>query len=270
MATTSSYVSVKRVIERVYSDYGLPKVFEDEVKEWVFDALSLISIEEILYDDIQDVEIISGRGRLPRNFFRLNPAGVREKSSKVHLVHKSGSFNKPTSSAFPTTIVTTEGSSVVYDIDGNIVTEDAVNVVSVLSSSEDIARYEYRIKDGWIFTSLSDTMLEISCKAIIMDDDGSPMVPDDTKIINAAVASVAYKIAKRLIIVDQISDKAYKIIEEDYLFNIASARSGSKVPSPDKMESFKNRFLRLIPDVSAFTTGFSDTNIPEQLNNEFN
>jgi len=130
--------------------------------------------------------------------------------------------------------------------------------------------YTYRLTDGWVFCNLSSTTLEISYKAIPVDEENSPLVPDDTKVINAVVSSVAYRLAKRLAIREEISAKAFDIIEKDALFNMASARSGNKVLDMSEMESFKNRFLRLMPDVTAYYDSFDTFHNPEQLNTEFN
>lgn len=269
MAQSQAYVSVKRILERVYSDYDLPKLYTDEVKEWVFDALSLISVTKLMYDDYAEITIENGRGKLPANFFGLNPAGLREKSTGIVLLSHRGSFGSSVTGVSGRSITYVAGSSIVYDQNGDLVESDQVSFLTTLGEGTE-EMYTYRLTDGWVFCNISQTTLEISYKAIPVDEENSPLVPDDTKIINAIVASVAYRLAKRLMIREELTPRAYDIIEKDALFNMASARSANKVLAMHEMESFKNRFLRLMPDVTAYYDSFDTFGNPEQLNTEFN
>lgn len=270
MSTGKPYIPIDRVLERVYDDYGLPQVYRSQAIEWAVDTMLLISPTDLLVDRKADIYVEHGRGRLPRGFESIKPGGLREKTSKKTLVEQTGAFSKEHKLSNGWSIYTTEGSSVVvaYDADGNLVDEDDLvdaqlptSIMSVIRSSAPHSGYEYLLKDGWVFCGLDRVVLEISYKSLNVDfKTGEPLIPDDVKVINALVANIAYKIATRMFLRGQIQQYAYQTIEQEYLFNVASARSGTKILSPDRMESLKRRYLSLMPRTEEHRTGFSTSN----------
>lgn len=264
------YITIDRIIERVYDEYGLPQVYKHQATEWAINTLLLMGSHKLLEDAEDKVYIEEGRGQLPVGFYELKPAGLREESSKITLIPQSGSFQSPADDPDEsTTIVKIEGSSVVYDEYGNIIEDPNVptSVISILHPDSDREKYEYIIKDGWVFCGIQNTVLEIAYTKIPTDfRTGQPLIPDDEKILAAITSSVAFKIAKRLFIRGEIAERPYRVIEEDYLFNMPSARSSLRVPTVDEMEALKNRYLSLIPRRNEYEDGFKSSNDPERLN----
>ncbi len=268
--SATSYITIDRVLERVHDEYGLPNIHKHQAMEWVVDTLLLIGSNKLLIDEEKDVQIVGGRASLPLGFYEINPAGVREKDTGVYLLPRKGSFKVSEETPEQSyTIVIENGVTVVYDFQGNPLdpAQLPTSVISIIRPELDRERYEYFIKDGWIFTGIHNTILELSYTKIPIDKGtGELLIPEDVKIINAAVTNVAHKLAKRLFIKGQLAERVYNLIADDYYFAIASARSGSKVPSISEMEAIKNRYLTLLPVINHHDSGFRDSNLPEQLN----
>lgn len=265
MSISKPFISIDRIIERIYDEYGLPQVYRSQAMEWAVDIMLLISPTEMLIDKTETVYVEHGRGRLPSDFHEIKPGGLRDKTTKQVLVPQSGAFSKIHEMDNGLTVYSVEGTAtvVIYDADGNLVEDDDLpkSFVSSISSARPYDGFEYILKDGWVFCGLNETVLELSYKALNINfKTREPLIPDDTKVINAIVAGVAYKIAKKLFITGQIQQTAYQVIEQDYLFNIASARSGHKVLSPERMESLKRGYLSLMPRTEEHRTGFSSHN----------
>lgn len=255
MSLSSKFTSVDDIIERVKRDFGFEEVFKVEVMEWVYDIIGYIGTKEALYLTTAEVAIADFRGILPLNYYALNEeAIVRDKATRIPLTHTS---NLTTILDRKTTINPTmynEGESVAVDDSGNII--EGTGLIAIIPTSMDYERYTYKLNNNYIFTGFQTGDVELEYYAFPIDGEGLPLVPDDPKFVRAVVTFVGERLAFRLMLKDELSQQKYELIRQDYLFNVASARSKANVPSLAKMESIKNRYLRLINLTTEFETSF--------------
>ena len=125
----------------------------------------------------------------------------------------------------------------------------------------------YIINANYIFTNFDSGKVLMAYLAIPTDEDGMPMIPADEWWRNAVKYQIAFKIAFKLMLQGNITDKAFQIIERERDWAVAQAVNKSKIPSIDEMESFKNQWLRLIPNYNNHSTFFKNMQLPEKMFN---
>lgn len=212
------YIDSDLIIEELYRDYGFDEeIFVDETLEWIYDVMSLAGVPmyyiTTILDDSDDsdgdpITITSYRGTLPTDLYSI--LLVRETETKMPMVSKSMDF-----------------------MDG-----EAANVYE--------SQYTYEIQDGYIYTSFEEGTIDIQYKAFPTTSLGLPKVPDEKRLINAIKSYIAHKIARRIKIRGgSFPSDIYNEIQQDYAFYIAGAKTKAHIPSLDKMEAIKNRWLRL-------------------------
>ena len=145
------------------------------------------------------------------------------------------------------------GDDLVSQVDDSTVTLDVVYAPGYVYETES---YVYRIQGNYIFCGIENTTLQISYKAFPIWEDFTPMIPNDEKYIRMCKSHLAYMNANRLFLNDKLAENKLNRIEQDYLFNIGSARSASIMPSMNQMENIKRMRMRLLPKPSQFDTGF--------------
>jgi hypothetical protein len=125
----------------------------------------------------------------------------------------------------------------------------------------------YTVNGNYIFTSFDEGSVMMAYLAIPTDEEGFPLIPADEWWRQAVQFEIAYKIAMKLFIQGNIADKTFQYIERERDWKVAQAVNKSKMPSIDEMESFKNQWLRLIPNYNNHNTFFKNMQMPERMFN---
>lgn len=212
-----SYIEITSIIERVYRDTGFDlEINIDEVLEWTWDAMALIGAPQPFIDIITDSEgnnpppitVENGRGLLPNDIYQIKL--VRDYETKMPYICKSSPYKE-----------------------------------DFLTLDYSDTRYMYEIRDNYIYTTIDDTILEIAYKGFPTTPLGLPMIPDNIKYIKAVSAYITERIARRLMLMDKITERKYGLLEQDWLWYVGAAKTQAQIPTLDQMESVKNRWLRL-------------------------
>jgi hypothetical protein len=103
------------------------------------------------------------------------------------------------------------------------------------------------------------------------DEDGYPLIPDNIKYVKACVTYIALKmLTKSQIQGKSINPNVAQRIEQDSLFYMGAADTAGRMPTIDDMESWKNNFIRLIPNINAHRNAFREDGRMERRFNSSN
>jgi hypothetical protein len=125
----------------------------------------------------------------------------------------------------------------------------------------------YTVNGNYIFTNFDHGKVLMSYLSIPTDDEGLPLIPADEWWRQAVTYEIAYKIAFKMMLQGNITNQAFQIIERERDWKVAQAVNKSKIPSIDEMESFKNQWLKLIPNNNNHDTMFKNMQLPEKMFN---
>lgn len=125
---------------------------------------------------------------------------------------------------------------------------------------------KYKLNNGYMYTNFKYGFVEMSYKAYPLDEFGMPMIPDDIRYIKAVEWYLTSRIDyKRWRLSRNAQDERfYRESDREATWYIASARSKSKMPSLDMMESIKNMILRSIVKLNEHKTGWKNSDVIEQ------
>jgi len=122
----------------------------------------------------------------------------------------------------------------------------------------------YTVGQGFIFPSFPTGILALSYEAIPTDCDGFPTIPAEQQWLEAATFYLAYKIARKMWIRNEISSDKFELIERDRDWYFAQAVNHAKqFNGVDDMESFKNQMVRTIPSIQDHSSFFANMQLPE-------
>ena len=268
------YTHINEIMERVHRDYGFSDIFEDEVKERVWDCIGYFGRNEVLVPLVDEVIITDNRGILPPDVYHF--IGCRDKNTKTPLLPTTDRFfmkNFVNTGAISQAIV--QGQSINITTTGlgdNLVEElDASTLMLEFVPTYDAtinAEWTYFIQDGYIFTHRDDLTLEVAYIAFPMWEDMTPKIPDDPKVIRMVILHIAERLALRLYTKYRTNaDRIFwKDIQDELDFAVGSASNRMKMVGEDGMESIKRSLHRLVPKPNQWTNGFRELNRGEQLN----
>jgi len=130
----------------------------------------------------------------------------------------------------------------------------------------ELAKYKdtYLVENGFIKTSFPTGKLCLSYTAFPTDADCYPMVPAEISFKEA----MFWYIYKKLLLFNPNIKKNgidYKFAEDQWKFYCTQARNAANYPDIDKMASFMDQWVRLIPNMNRHDSFFEDLNTRENL-----
>jgi hypothetical protein len=306
MASSGKTVSLKTIVERVYLDFGFSySLSYSEAAEWTGSILALTKAPIVLQHKVQEIIIDESKGELPCDLesivqtARIVPAGgdgctsmvistldrgtEYVEVSAIDIVNRKfklcgcNSFTTcdectPEGCDPKTPIIRSAGGCTTkpsYRLEPMRWATDNFHTKQHCSDFDFICKSAstYIVNNNYIFTNFESGKVLMAYLAIPTDDEGLPMIPADESWRQAVTYEIAYKIAFKMFMQGNITDKVFQMIERERDWKVAQAVNRSKIPSVDEMESFKNQWLTLIPNYNNHSTFFRNMQLPQKVFN---
>jgi hypothetical protein len=111
--------------------------------------------------------------------------------------------------------------------------------------------YQYSISGNYIKTNIKDGYLLISYQAIPVDEDNYPLVPDDESFFEALYWYINMKLMYPKWVAGQVRDAVYYDAKSSWNYYRKQAYGNAMMPNADQLETIKNVWLRLIPEINS-------------------
>lgn len=260
---SGKYTTVSTVIEKIYMDYGI-EVPKSIVMEYIWESIGVISRPEILIPTVRDVEINNYIGNLPVDLYTF--IGCREKSTKKPLLPNTGYYFNSSQESNVNSTVSTVSTYNKVEVDGILIDDISNAFISINCDIKNFFNkhndnlYKYTITSNTIKVGIKNTILELAYLAFPVWEDGTPMVPEDPKILRGIVDYIIEKVAFKLMLMDRLSERKWAYINQRSTWSLASAINRIKLPTVDIIEGIKNNQVRLLPKEGLWNNGFSNLN----------
>lgn len=119
------------------------------------------------------------------------------------------------------------------------------------NNTPNLLEYTYTTQKGIIFTSIQEGHLQISYKALMVDEEGYPLIPDNEKLKFGIEYYIMHRFLEPLWMMGKITDKAFNYIEQKRHFYLGGADTSLKLAGIDHLESIMNTINRLIINTQA-------------------
>lgn len=123
----------------------------------------------------------------------------------------------------------------------------------------------YKVQGDIIFTSMKNGTIEIAYRALAVDSEGYPMVPDNSSYIDALELYIKKKCFNVLFDTGKISPQVYNQVCQDYAWAVGQAQSDLVRLSIDEMQSLTNSFNTLVARVNEHSRGFVNNGSMEKI-----
>lgn len=123
----------------------------------------------------------------------------------------------------------------------------------------------YKIQGGVIITSIEKGCIEVSYQAIAVDEEGYPMIPDNSSFTRAVQAYIKKEWFTILFDEAKISQQAFQQAQQDYAWAVGDCRSEFNRLTIDKAESLFNSWRTLIIRDSEHRRGFKNNGSKEYI-----
>jgi hypothetical protein len=284
--TTSS----QTILRKIFRDLK-PETDEwiDDAIEWIGEALEHIGASTQLVQKQCVLTVVDHKVYLPADLYYINMVAINDSVSPVAskeldtLITKVKELKDQIVIAQASGLEYSATTSVLHEINSRIVILENVffkntntlqplqygasafhrsmhcdGCVNENSAHEDT----YIIDANYIKTSFESGKICLSYKAIPTDEDCYPLVPDD---ISYREAMFWYIYKKLLLSNPKFKNNGinYAFAEERWQNYCTQARNAANFPDIDRMESFMNQWVRLIPNMNRHDDGFESLNTRE-------
>lgn len=114
----------------------------------------------------------------------------------------------------------------------------------------------YKIQGDIIFTSNPDEDIEIAYRAMPVDEDGWPLLPEDETFKRAIEAYIKMKRFTIYFDMGQISQAVFAQAQQDYSWCVAQAQNRLTMPTYDEMETLTNVWNNFVVRTTSHRNGF--------------
>ena len=257
----SKYISIKPIIERLYSDNGYEHDLPfGDILEWTADAVNLIGypgtyIKKIKgHKDYSPFDITKFRAQLPCDFHILHQIAVD--GFPVYPSNDSFHHLMDGDCCGIDALGTVNGDKFVDNF-GNVFNTD-------LGTKYRNAPITYTLNNNWLTLSVEKGKVCMSYWAFPTDDEGLPLIPDDVSWKEFIRRYLAYKLDYIEWRKGILPDKVYEDSKQEYMWYAGQATNKAKGLDLSEMESLKNQILRLRPIVDEYNTYYKSKGFPEQ------
>lgn len=220
------YISIKQVLDDVLQHPLLQDLSLERAVNYTVDFMRIVGCPKIFNEQVARVQIDDYRGDLPCDYHKI--IQVRDCHTGFCMRYSTDSFHHSYSNEEPRDLT-------------------------------------YKVQGMKIFTSFERGEIEISYKAILVDPDGYPLIPDDSKFINALELYIKKKQFTILFDLGKIGQAVLQNTQQEYAWAVGQAQSSLTIPSVDEMESLKNSWTTLVQRVNSHRGGFRGNSIQEKI-----
>ena len=123
----------------------------------------------------------------------------------------------------------------------------------------------YKIENNRIFTSEEYGYLEVSYRALAIDEDGLPLIPDNSKFTRAIEWYIKQEYYTILFESGEIDARVLQNTQQEYCWAVGAYESECHLPTIDEMQSITNSLNQLVVRINEHDKSFLHEGTREYL-----
>lgn len=236
----NNYTSIKVVADKLLRHPMMAGIGFEAIIDYTVDFLRIVQCQGFFEEKCTTVSIEDYRGLLPEDFFEMYQVRLASKTIKVPN-YKEVVVSDEEGDAYYTKYIPDE--EVPY-INTTIASNDREFTYSTdsfhMSDSTKPYNLTYKIQGGIIYTSIKEGEIELSYQAILLDDEGFPVIPDNSKFLRALEAYIKKQWFTILFDMGRIQGAVLQNTQQEYAWAVGACESEFQKLSIDKAKSFYN------------------------------
>lgn len=240
------YTSIRRVLDNLLEHPMMTDITLEQVVRYAVRFIGKHGFPRLYQDRIGRVEIHEFRGLLPCDLISI--VQVRDTMTGICLRSMTDSFNPGLLPPPPNPRPCRPRADRAGVISGQYIPPIA----------EHHGELAFKTQGRVIFTSFPEGSVEISYKAIPVDEDGFPMLIDNENYLDALESYIKMRVFGIKFDQGRIASGVYEHAQQDYYVAARLLQSEMCIPSYSEMQSITNMVDTLIPRMSEFYKGFKE------------
>ena len=226
------YISIKEILDNLLDNPLLKDISLERVVRYTQRFIKRIGMRKQYIENTAIINIEDWRGELPCDYYEM--IQVR---TNCHDNNKEPLYYRYSTDNFH---------------------------MSTYKDNDDFTDLTYKIQGRIIFTSTKNTPIEIAYRAIKVDNEGYPMIPDNGTYAEALEAYIKLKVYTVLFEQNKVNNAVLQNAQQEYCWAVGAAQTELVMPSIDEMQSITNLWNQLLVRTSEHQTGFKTEGTKEK------
>ena len=231
MIKHTGFVKLQEVISRVLRHPMLQNVNYEQAIQYCIDFIHIYGLPEMYLDKEVNITIENYRGELPCDLIKINQ--VKDICTGICLTGMTDTF-------FP---------------------EDN----NCACGSSRCKELTFKVQNHIIFTSIKDGEVKVSYKAIPVDEDGAPLIPDNPTYHKALELYIKVQLFTIKFDEGKLKGDVLQHTEQQYAWAAGQLTSEYNLPNEEEMEALCSSWCTLIQRTTSFDDGFRSLSRREYL-----
>lgn len=223
------YTNIRLILDKILRHPLMQDLSLESAVDYTVDFMRIVGVPNMFMEKTEILEIEKYRAMLPDDYYQM---------IQVRKV-KDGTFR--------------------YSTDTFHMSE------SEETNDRNISDFTYKIQGNIIYTSMEDGEIEISYQSIATDEEGYPLLPDNSSFTRALRLYIKKEHFTTLFDMGKIQATVLNQALQDYAWAVGDCQTEFNRLSLDKAESFYNSWRTLIMRDTEHRTGFINNGTKERL-----
>ncbi len=258
------YTSLKTIYSRLLRHPLLQDLTMDAVIDYTIDFMRIVGVPNFFINKVADLSTDNYKIKLPCDFIDLvqmkgHRGMYRASTDTFHLQHKHP--NNTTTVTHETFIPNKDYCLECPNLETCKKYHYTVNGVECISMIHNVSKHHRKsntfiIQNNYIYLSNKHDNVSISYLAILTDNEGYPMIPDNSNFIRALMAYIKKEEFTIKFDLSAINPQILQQAQQDYAWAVGSCETDANKMNLSKAESFLNSIKTIINKNNEFVDGF--------------
>ena len=232
MINNVTYTSLKEVASRLTRHPLMIDLTFEAIIQYTIDFIGTLGLPPIYLDKVVTVDIDNYRASLPCDLVAIRQ--VKDSKNNISLRATTDTFHL------------------------------------LHEENESIKRQEgtFKTQGNIIYTSFKKGSIDIAYRAIPVDTEGLPLIPDNSIFLKALELYIKKEWFTILFDMNKISPAVLQNIQQEYAWKVGQLNTEFTLPSISEMEAISNMMSQLIPRTNEFRKGFKSLGNREYLKDQ--
>lgn len=258
----NNYTSLSVIADKILRHPMMAGISFEAIIDYAIDFMRIVQCAGFFEEKCIPIEISEYKGVLPQDFYEVNQIRLIGSSTKIPKYIENYRIDEQ-GNKIPSGTYTQDG----YE-DLEVYHNKAFRYATDTFHMSDIKSHldlTYKIQGGYIFTSIKEGTVELSYKAILIDNEGFPMIPDNSKFTRALEAYIKKQWFTILFDMGKLQPAVLQNTQQEYAWAVGACETEFQKMSLDKAESFYNSWTTLIPRTNEHYRGFASNGVKQNL-----
>ena len=226
---SEQYTNIRLILDKTLKHPLMQDLSFETVVDYTADFMRLVGVPNMFFEKTVVIEVSNYRAMLPCDYYKV--IQIRKPGGPTFR-YSSDSFHMSEYKDFNNRPI----SDLTYKIQGNI-----------------------------IYTSIENGEIEMSYKAIAVDDEGYPLLPDNSSFTRALGLYIKKEHFTILFDTGKIDFRVLQNVQKEYSWAVGDCQTEFNRLSLDEAESFYNSWRTLLLRDTEHRTGFINNGTKERI-----